>query len=466
MNKRSTILYFVIIIALLSAMSPILLPDTSLIYIPLHASSMGCEGILAITAACFLLLRDGKYPWKMWMSLSLAIIGILTLFHSTMEVGDAFTATDTLGHMAGAVVALGVWHGKQFAIHARCKIFLTTIIFSIIGGVFLLFYPPDMFDEIEYRYHAISIITSCITAIAFVSTAVFFAKEYAKYGSLGTAVFLYVCSLNAAASVTFCYCTIWNPNWWAWNGVHIVSKMIVISYMTYESSKEYFELKETEKILRQSNDDLVQFAYVASHDLKSPLRAISNLSTWIAEDVQAGKDVSELVALVKNRINRMESLINGLLEFSRIGRTHTECETVDLQHIVEDICESNGIKINIPQRLPIVKFNPIRIEQVFSNLIGNSIKHHHDPKNIKISVLCQERANKYELSVKDNGPGIASQYHKRVFEIFQTLRPKDETEGTGIGLSLVKKIVEENDGEIWLESQEGTGCKFTFTIPK
>jgi len=464
--NRMILLWLMVITSILLGIGPAFLPDGIFVNIPMHASTTGCEAVLALTAAAFLLLRDDKYPWKLWVCLDLTVIGILILFHSCMAMGDAFIETNVLAYAIGAMVSTGVWWRKQFPLNIRWKIVLLTVVISIISAIVITHSPIDAFDDTTLELNSFSLFANIFAAICFSITALFFFIESVKSKDVGPMLFLMVCMLNASASLISFYCDTWHHNWWAWHILHIASKIMIIVYMTYESSKEYFSLRETERDLLKSNEELSQFAYVASHDLKAPLRAVANLSTWIAEDIQEGKDVSKSVTLIKNRIIRMENLINGLLEYSRIGRMHTEVELIDLQKLMKELEETHSVKITIPKPLPVIEYNSLRIGQVFSNLVGNSIKHHHDINNIQISVLCEEKSHEYILSVVDNGPGIAPQYHQKIFEIFQTLRPKDEVESTGIGLSLVKKIIEDNDGKIWVESQEGFGSKFSFTIPK
>lgn len=216
--------------------------------------------------------------------------------------------------------------------------------------------------------------------------------------------------------------------------------------------------------LQHSNEELNKFAYVASHDLKAPLRAISNLATWITEDIAKNKNVDQYVETLHNRILRMEALINGLLELSRIGRVHTDKEPIKVEEILNNIVAPYPFKIIT--LMPTVFGNKIRLSQVFSNLINNAFKHHPSPDQANVTVACQEFKNYYKFSVKDDGTGINPKFHKKIFEIFQTMRPKDEIESTGIGLSIVKKIIEEMNGDILLDSDLGEGATFIFTWPK
>ncbi len=224
--------------------------------------------------------------------------------------------------------------------------------------------------------------------------------------------------------------------------------------------------------LRKRNQELDQFAYVVSHDLKAPLRAIANLSEWLEEDL--GKDLSDdskdLLHLMRLRVYRMEALINGLLEYSRVGRVETTTSEVNIQVLLEELIDSlappEGFQVTIDSPMPTFKVKRILLEQVFSNLISNGIKHHGNTVG-HISIHCADGGDDfYEFWVTDDGPGIDSGYHTKIFTIFQTLKPRDEQENTGIGLSIVKKIVEEGGGTITVESTVGQGTTFRFTWPK
>ncbi|MBD1936083.1 ATP-binding protein [Microcoleus sp. FACHB-68] len=230
-------------------------------------------------------------------------------------------------------------------------------------------------------------------------------------------------------------------------------------------------LTQTNAALEKRNQELDQFAYVISHDLKAPLRAIANLSLWLEEDLgdKLGEDTQHQMNLLRGRVHRMENLINGILEYSRVGRLQTELETVSVEVILKDVIDSVAppptFTVEVCPGMPTLKTSRLLLEQVFSNLISNAIKHHDRPDGC-VKVTFQEKKDFYEFSVADDGPGIAPQYHERVFVIFQTLQSRDTTENTGIGLSLVKKIVESEGGTISVDSQEGQGTAIRFTWPK
>lgn len=231
------------------------------------------------------------------------------------------------------------------------------------------------------------------------------------------------------------------------------------------------ELLKITSLLKKSNQELDHFAYVTSHDLKAPLRAIANLATWLGEDLegQIPEENQQQLQLMQSRVQRMEGLIQGLLEYSRVGRKNTLTKTVNVGDVVNEVIEllssTSGLEIVVASNLPTLHTTPLLLQQVFANLISNAIKYHPHQQG-KITVSVKEQNEFYEFAVADDGLGIDPQYHERIFTIFQTLQARDTIESTGIGLSIVKKIVEGQGGRIWVESQLGEGATFYFTWRK
>lgn len=226
--------------------------------------------------------------------------------------------------------------------------------------------------------------------------------------------------------------------------------------------------RQARAALEHSNRELDQFAYVASHDLKAPLRGIANLAQWLVEDLgeRASPEILEYTQLMKGRIHRMEALIDGILAYSRAGRAAGHPQRVEvaelLREVVELLAPPAGRPVEVAPGMPVLHTDRSTLQQVFMNLIGNAIKHGAGP----VQVGARPEGPVWHFWVTDDGPGIAPQYHERIWAMFQTLQSRDQVEGTGIGLSVVRKLVQSRGGRTWVESAEGQGATFHFTWPR
>ena len=229
-------------------------------------------------------------------------------------------------------------------------------------------------------------------------------------------------------------------------------------------------LAKTNDKLAERNRELNEFAYITSHDLKAPLRAIANLSEWIEEDLQgnAGPSISHYMRLLRKRVFRIESLLNGLLQYSRVGQSRIESETVSIAVILKEVVDlldpPATFTIVIGDDMPVLKARRLPLQQVFSSLIGNAIKHHNSNRG-RVEITAKRLDDAYEFTVVDDGPGIAPEHHEKIFTIFQVLEPRDKTENTGVGLAIARKIVEAEGGKITVDSEPGLGATFRFIWP-
>ncbi|CAN5371219.1 hypothetical protein BH11BAC1_BH11BAC1_29770 [soil metagenome] len=223
--------------------------------------------------------------------------------------------------------------------------------------------------------------------------------------------------------------------------------------------------------LEKTNNELDKFVSVASHDLKSPLRAIGNLAYMIEEDAgdRLPEEAKKNLTAIVSRVSRMDHLLNALLEYSRLDSTKGEETTVDLKEVVDSLpfftMINENVHLDVKGSLPVLKNDKIKLSRVFANLVDNAIKF-SDKDHVSIEISCEEKPEQFIFSVKDNGPGIDKKYHDKVFVLFQTLNRRDEMENMGVGLAITKKIVEERGGKIWIEPKQGEGTDFRFTIPK
>ena len=230
-------------------------------------------------------------------------------------------------------------------------------------------------------------------------------------------------------------------------------------------------VKERTADLVRSNKELDEFAYVASHDLRSPLETIRTLAGWIREDaadVLPAKSQRHLQQL-QQRIGRMERLLEDLLQYSRAGRIHHEVVEVDTRRLVREVADflarPETFTISIADNMPTIVTEKTPLGEVIRNLVHNAIKHRSRDDG-HVSVSCRDAGDFIEFAVADDGPGIDEVFHEQIFRMFETLRPRDQVEASGIGLALVKKLVETYGGRIDLESAAGRGATFRFTWPK
>ena len=230
------------------------------------------------------------------------------------------------------------------------------------------------------------------------------------------------------------------------------------------------EVAEYTEELERSNEDLEQFAYIASHDLRAPLRAMHNLVGWIEEDVgrNTTKATKDNLFLLKQRINRLDNLLNDLLQYSRIGRKETTEETIDLHALARDIFNDadpeNKHKLYLVGEPVVIKDYKVIYDMLLGNLLINAIKHNDKPE-AEVWVNFDIQGKNVAISVEDNGPGIEPKYREKVFNVFTTLSRRDEKEASGMGLAIVKKISSHKKGKVTVSDSEKGGAKFEIVLP-
>ncbi len=251
------------------------------------------------------------------------------------------------------------------------------------------------------------------------------------------------------------------------------AKVIAVSQTARDITErqQQRELRHKNQQLERSNRDLEDFAYIASHDLKTPLGGINAVAEWLEEDLQENlsEESRKLLVLMRRRISRMETLLNDLLAYSKVGRTDTAVSETNLADIFARVIEvlhpPAHIKIRVEGEFPVIVTASSQLEQVLRNLIDNAIKH-HDKQNGEVVLSARRAGDFLEFTVRDDGPGILPQFHDKIFQLFQTLRRRDEVEGTGMGLAIVKKLVERQNCRIEIHSLgNGTGTEFRFQWP-
>ena len=238
-----------------------------------------------------------------------------------------------------------------------------------------------------------------------------------------------------------------------------------------EVEQANLRLAQATHLLEDRNQELDDFSHIASHDLQAPLRGISNLAEWLVSDLEDKLPIEsqQQLQLIQSRVIQMNTMINDLLQYARVGRENIDDVTIDLSNLIAEVIElldpPTGFEIRFPTNLPKINTQVLLLKQVLSNLIGNAIKYYDSP-NPEVEILVEDYESCLHFTVIDNGLGIAPENYKKIFSIFQTLASREDLKGTGIGLTIVKKIVESRGGSVWVESELGRGSTFSFTWPK
>jgi light-regulated signal transduction histidine kinase (bacteriophytochrome) len=245
---------------------------------------------------------------------------------------------------------------------------------------------------------------------------------------------------------------------------------VQLSLKTYNDTFNSIIEKSTE--LEKKNKELDDFSYIISHDLKAPLRAISSLTCFLKEDVEDKLDGDDLekMNLIISRTKRMDQLINDVLSYSKLGRESIVKTEEDTTLILEEVAgevqtEGSAFNIKFEGNFPTMYVERIFLRQIFGNLISNAIKY-NDKENGELIISYRNEDSFHNFSFKDNGPGIPSEFHEKIFEIFQTVHGQKRTDSTGIGLATVRKIIDSMGGEIILHAEEDQGCNFEVKLAK
>ena len=253
--------------------------------------------------------------------------------------------------------------------------------------------------------------------------------------------------------------------------ITVKKELVALRKAEEELGKLNKDLESAVRELSQANEELQEFAHITAHDLKTPLRAIGTLADWLSKDYADKFDEQgkEKVRMLVTRAVQMSALIDDILRYSRVGHNAAEKRRIDLNAVLSEviagIAPPENIEITFENELPVLMCEKTHIIQVFQNLLSNAVKYMDKPRG-QIKIGCVEQDAFWKFSVTDNGSGIEKRHYERIFKLFQTLSPCDGVENTGIGLSIVKKIVELNGGSVCVKSEVGKGSTFVFTLPK
>ncbi len=237
-----------------------------------------------------------------------------------------------------------------------------------------------------------------------------------------------------------------------------------------QSKKLIQELLDSKKEIEKTNESLKEFGYIVSHDLKAPLRGVASLCDWIIEDLEEypNQEVKDNLKLLQSRVTKMSNLVTGILNYSKTGLEHTEFKIIDTQkelHSLVDDFRDKFVNIEVENEIPQIKVMKVPFFQVFANLLSNAIKH-NDKERAEIKIGYKENSSHHIFNISDNGPGIPEKDYQEIFKLFKTLHTKNYSLNSGVGLSIVKKIIDTHKGEIKVSSELGKGTTFEFSVLK
>ncbi len=463
--------------------------------------TLGC--MMALGIAGFLLMRQGEEgnEYKLWPACAMLSMAILDAFHASVAPGREFVCLHSAAQFVGGVLIAMTWLPERFAkkpivrelpkvLAAACGLF----------GIMALLLPealPAMMSNGRFTFAPQFL--NVAGGVLFLAGLAYFARRF----SIGSPqdcrdrdnthlLFAAYCLLFAVAGLTFRLSGPWGVGWWLSHVVRLGAYVVAFGHVSLSSSAEYQRLTETiaerkraEEELEESNKrlesavgemerankELRDFAHIAAHDLKTPLRAIGTLADWISTDYADKFDEhgKEQIGLLVTKSKQMAALVDDILRYSRLGREDSKKERVDLNAavsaVIGEIAPPQNIEVSVEDKLPTLLCGKTHIVQIFQNLIGNAVKYMDKPRG-RIQVGCTEQDGFWRFSVSDNGPGIEREHFEKIFQMFQTLEPRKGVESTGIGLAIVKKLVELNGGGVQVESTPGEGSTFFFTLPK
>lgn len=459
-----------------SVIANLFLVDSFLVHEPLHSAmeAMGSFAAISLAVLILSLLRYRGYSsQRVWIACALIGMGILDGFHASVAPGVSFVwLRSSATAMGGFFFALTLLPDRIVKPRTAVLVPLAVAVLAIVFSVFSVKFPealPQMVRQDSFTTAAKGI--NIFGGLLFLAPAARFFRSFLSLRSPIDLIFSNLCLLFGMASLLFVVSSLWSYDWWLWHVLRLVAYLITLPYTLFVFRKVEEELGQIVAKLRLSNTALENFAYVASHDLKEPLLAITSMLKLLDRrtrdklDAEARAFITDSMAMTM----RLQSLVGDLLAYSRVGSqmkpfAPADCNTV-LKHTLENLqttIERSGAVVT-HDPLPEVVADAPQLVQLFQNLLSNAIKFNgSEPARVHVSALLKEK--EWIFSVRDNGIGIPAEQTEQIFETFHRLH-KDKYPGTGIGLATCKRIIERHGGRIWVESEPGKGATFYFTIP-
>ncbi len=483
-NKKAiSIAIFVIILTLIMMYIELYTSDPLLINEHIHIALEVIGSTIIILVA--IILTVFTHNWEYNMSgfiVGFLLMGFLDLFHSLAPTGNRFVFIHSIAGIFGGFGILATIlmsmkkHNKSISVRSLIFGAISSFIISFI----LYSYDrliPSMIIENEFTIGAI--ILNIVAGVLFLISSIYFYVRLVKNKSQTNLLFFSATLLMGISNITFQFSELWCISWWTWHILRLISYVILLGFILILIQEDRKKLIKTNNEITQINDKLNEYTYIISHDLKEPIRSIRTFSQFIMEDYEnqfddTGKDYFNRIITASNK---MANMIDDLLILSRVGKREIEFKTVDFNEMLEeikfemsDLIKANSVKIHY-NKLPNIICQPTWMKMVFVNLINNSIKYSNPNKDyvdIRISLGEDPRdSSNYIISISDNGMGIESNQHEKIFDLFRRAYSKNDKEGSGAGLAIVRSIIQQHSGHIWVEkSKIGVGTTISFSIKK
>lgn len=482
-----------VLFGILHALSD-LLPGERWEKVPLH-SVMEAVGVLAAWLLAGLILQlprtaSEAASRRVWMACGLVTIGILDLFHAAVPPGNLFVWLHSMSLLVGGFLFALVWVPvPRLWLHRHAVTFSVAFLAAAFAFLSVQFANsiPGMVADSGFTLTA-TLINVAGGGLFFIAVIRFLVAGDPAAGREDI-VFATLALLFALSGILFETSRLWNAEWWLWHLVRLFAYLLTAAYILHLFQSIQARLQQTNEALQQEigrrkrdqemllvksrelqrmNEELESFAYVASHDLKAPLRGVANLALMIDEDASGSLDEENRrrLCLLRERIRVLDGIIEGLLSYARLGRTQDRgCPVVldaVLEQLVAELEIPRGFRVEVVKPLPTLYAAPLDVRQIFQNLVTNAIAHHDRPEG-HVWISAAEDSDMWSIEVADDGPGIPSSERPNIFQMFTTSAGGTHT---GIGLAIVRKLVLANGGDIEVFDRVPHGTVFRVHWPK
>lgn len=446
---------------------------------PLHSAMETAGGLMALWVAWTLMTlqqRSSGTSHNVWIAGGFVAMGSLYGMHAVFEAGEVFVWFHSIATFLGGALFLWVWAPRAW--QDRVQDWWV----PAVGGIVLIltlitvlapWANPRMLvvsagGAVEFSMTAK--VLNVLGGVFLLASVLRLFLDYRRWGNADDLLFCLPLLLFGWAAMMFEQSHLWDFSWWLWHLLRLLAFGVILIYVVRLARRDLRRLATYATQVEHRNQELRDFAHAASHDLRAPLRACENIAHWIQDDnAETLKPEShEQLSRLRQRVARMDRLLDSLRDFAQIDHHNEEPIWLNLNTLLREIMAEQkrpeSFQVKLPGELPDILAPRKALKEILGHLIDNAARH-HDREDGRVSVTWRKAGDTQEFVVADDGPGIPAEFHERIFGIFETLRPRDQVEGAGMGLALVRKTAEHLGGRVSLSSVPGQGASFTLTLP-